>query len=180
MRIGVIVILFSFTFYIAAQFQAAGNTFAGALNMDPTPAIVLGAGIVLTYVMLGGFWAVSVTDSIQGILMAASAVILPIVALVAVGGHGVLLASLDVDGISAITLWTRQESLAVGIGFVIGLAGIGLGYLGQPHVVNRFMAMENLRDIPRNGPTHRDHMGRDYLHRHGSTRMVWTITGIGS
>ena len=148
MRIGAAVILFSFTFYIAAQFQAAGNTFAGALNMDPTLAIALGAGIVLIYVMLGGFWAASVTDSIQGILMAASAVILPIVALIAVGGPGDLLASLDVDGISAITLWTQQESLATGIGFVIGLAGIGLGYPGQPHVVNRFMAMENLKDIP--------------------------------
>ena len=148
MRIGAAVILFSFTFYIAAQFQAAGNTFAGALNMDPTLAIALGAGIVLIYVMLGGFWAASVTDSIQGILMAASAVILPIVALIAVGGPGDLLASLDVDGISAITLWTQQESLAAGIGFVIGLAGIGLGYPGQPHVVNRFMAMENLKDIP--------------------------------
>ena len=148
MRIGAAVILFSFTFYIAAQFQAAGNTFAGALDMDPTLAIALGAGIVLIYVMLGGFWAASVTDSIQGILMAVSAVVLPIVALIAVGGPGVLLASLDVDGISAITLWTRQESLAAGIGFVIGLAGIGLGYPGQPHVVNRFMAMENLKDIP--------------------------------
>ena len=148
MRIGAAVILFSFTFYIAAQFQAAGNTFAGALDMDPTLAIALGAGIVLIYVMLGGFWAASVTDSIQGVLMAVSAVILPIVALIAVGGPGVLLASLDVDGISAITLWTRQESLAAGIGFVIGLAGIGLGYPGQPHVVNRFMAMENLKDIP--------------------------------
>jgi sodium/proline symporter len=148
MRIGAAVILFSFTFYIAAQFQAAGNTFAGALDMDPTLAIALGAGIVLIYVMLGGFWAASVTDSIQGILMAVSAAVLPIVALIAVGGPGVLMASLDVDGISAIALWTRQESLAAGIGFVIGLAGIGLGYPGQPHVVNRFMAMENLKDIP--------------------------------
>jgi len=148
MRIGAAVILFSFTFYIAAQFQAAGNTFAGALNMDPTLAIALGAGIVLIYVMLGGFWAASVTDSIQGILMASSAVILPVVALIAVGGPGVLLASLDVDDISTVTLWTRQESLFAGIGFVIGLMGIGLGYPGQPHVVNRFMAMENRNDIP--------------------------------
>lgn len=148
MRIGAGVILFSFTFYIAAQFQAAGNTFAGALNMDPTLAIALGAAIVLAYVMLGGFWAASVTDSIQGILMASSAVVLPIAALIAVGGPGILLASLGVDGVSTITLWTTQESLAAGIGFVIGLAGIGLGYPGQPHVINRFMAMENSRDIP--------------------------------
>jgi sodium/proline symporter len=59
-----------------------------------------------------------------------------------------LLASLDTEGLSTITLWTRQESLAAGIGFVIGLAGIGLGYPGQPHVVNRFMAMEDRKAIP--------------------------------
>ena len=144
MRIGAVVILFSFTFYVAAQFQAAGHTFATALNIDPITAIVLGAAIVLAYVMLGGFWAASITDSLQGILMALSAVILPVIALSAVGGPAVLLASLDVEGVSAITLWTRQDSLAAGI----GLAGIGLGYPGQPHVVNRFMAMEDRKAIP--------------------------------
>jgi sodium/proline symporter len=149
MRLGAAVILFSFTFYIAAQFQAAGHTFAVALNIEPTAAIVIGATIVLAYVMLGGFWAASITDSLQGILMASSAVILPVIALVAVGGPGDLLASLNVEGLSAITLWTRQESLAAGLGFVTGLAGIGLGYPGQPHVVNRFMAMEDHNAIPK-------------------------------
>jgi sodium/proline symporter len=148
MRIGSGVILFSFTFYVAAQFQAAGHTFASALNIDPVTAIVLGAAIVLAYVMLGGFWAASITDSLQGILMALSAVLLPLIALISVGGPGAMFASLDVDGLSTIALWTRQESLAAGVGFVIGLAGIGLGYPGQPHVVNRFMAMEDQKAIP--------------------------------
>ena len=134
---------------MAAQFQAAGHTFASALNIEAETAIILGAAIVLVYVMLGGFWAASITDSLQGILMASSAVILPVIALIAVGGPAELLASLDVDGLSTITLWTNQESLAAGIGFVIGLAGIGLGYPGQPHVVNRFMAMEDQRAIPK-------------------------------
>lgn len=148
MRLGAAVILFSFTFYIAAQFQAAGHTFASAFNMDPATAIALGAAIVLAYVMLGGFWAASITDSLQGILMAASAIVLPLIALFAVGGPGALISSLAVDGLSSIELWTRQQSLAAGIGFVIGLAGIGLGYPGQPHVVNRFMAMEDEKAIP--------------------------------
>ena len=149
MRLGAAVILFSFTFYVAAQFQAAGHTFASALNIEAETAIILGAAIVLVYVMLGGFWAASITDSLQGILMASSAVILPVIALIAVGGPAELLASLNVEGLSTITLWTSQESLAAGIGFVIGLAGIGLGYPGQPHVVNRFMAMEDQRAIPK-------------------------------
>ena len=149
MRIGAAVILFSFTFYVAAQFQAAGHTFAGALGIDPVAAILLGSVIVLIYVMLGGFWAASITDSLQGLLMAASAIILPVIALFAVGGPGELLASLGSDERSVTALWTRQDGLAAGIGFVIGLLGIGLGYPGQPHVVNRFMAMEDEHAIPR-------------------------------
>jgi sodium/proline symporter len=148
MRLGAGVILFSFTFYVAAQFQAAGNTFASALDMEPVTAIVVGATIVLAYVMLGGFWAASITDSLQGLLMALSAIVLPLIALVAVGGPAALIASLDTDGLSTIMLWTRQESMAAGLGFVIGLAGIGLGYPGQPHVVNRFMAIEKRSAIP--------------------------------
>jgi len=149
MRIGAVVILFSFTFYVAAQFQAAGHTFAGALGIDPVTAILLGSAIVLIYVMLGGFWAASITDSLQGLLMAGSAIILPVVALFAVGGPGELMASLASEEISTTALWTRQDSLAAGIGFVIGLLGIGLGYPGQPHVVNRFMAMEDEDAIPK-------------------------------
>jgi sodium/proline symporter len=148
MRLGAVVILFSFTFYIAAQFQAAGHTFASALDMNPMTAIALGAAIVLAYVMLGGFWAASITDSLQGILMAVSAVVLPVIALFAVGGPAALISSLAVENLSSIELWTRQESLAAGVGFVIGLTGIGLGYPGQPHVVNRFMAMEDKKAIP--------------------------------
>ena len=73
MRLGAAVILFSFTFYIAAQFQAAGKTFASVLEVQQTAAIVIGAAVVLVYVWLGGFWAASVTDSVQGLLMALTA-----------------------------------------------------------------------------------------------------------
>jgi sodium/proline symporter len=99
--------------------------------------------------MLGGFWAASITDSLQGLLMAASAVVLPVIALLAVGGPVELFSSLANDNLSTTALWTRQDSLAAGIGFVIGLLGIGLGYPGQPHVVNRFMAMEDEQAIPK-------------------------------
>jgi sodium/proline symporter len=149
MRTGSAVILFSFTFYIAAQFQAAGHTFSSAFGIDPVTAIVLGAAIVLAYVILGGFWAASVTDQLQGILMAASAILLPVTAVIAAGGPAALAQNLMNDHGSMLTAWTGQAHLPAAVGFVLGLAGIGLGYPGQPHVVNRFMAMEDVRDIPR-------------------------------
>lgn len=138
--LGSIVILFSFTFYVASQFQAAGTTFAVVLDINEDAAILLGASVVLIYVWLGGFWAASVTDSLQGLLMLLSALILPLLALSAVGGPGPLVDNLLAGGESGVMLWTGQSGIVAGLGFVIGLFGIGLGYPGQPHVVNRFMA----------------------------------------
>lgn len=146
MRLGALVILFCFTFYIAAQFQAAGKTFASVLGVDPTLAIVIGAAVVLAYVWLGGFWAASVTDSVQGLLMALSALLLPILALVAAGGPAALIASLTAGGEAS---WTGQSTLPAAFGFVMGLFGIGLGYPGQPHVVNRFMAIRDATALRR-------------------------------
>jgi len=145
--LGAGVILFSFTFYIAAQFQAAGTTFASVLGVHQNTAIVIGAAVVLAYVWLGGFWAASVTDSVQGVLMALSALILPVLALYAVGGPATLVSSLIGGAQGTVQLWTDQSSLPAGIGFVLGLFGIGLGYPGQPHVVNRFMAIESQKAI---------------------------------
>lgn len=147
MRMGSAVILFSFTFYIAAQFQAAGTTFASVLRIEQSTAIMIGAAVVLAYVWLGGFWAASVTDTLQGLLMAVSAVVLPLLALIAVGGPGDLLSSLALENVSGVRLWTDQSTLPAAIGFVLGLFGIGLGYPGQPHVVNRFMAIRSKKAI---------------------------------
>ena len=147
MRMGAGVILFSFTFYIAAQFQAAGTTFASVLGIEQSTAIMIGAAVVLTYVWLGGFWAASVTDSVQGLLMAFSALLLPLLALIAVGGPAELAGSIFHPGVNGYQLWTDQASFPAALGFVFGLFGIGLGYPGQPHVVNRFMAIESEKAI---------------------------------
>jgi sodium/proline symporter len=151
MRLGAAVILFSFTFYIAAQFQAAGTTFASVLDVRQETAIVIGAAVVLAYVWLGGFWAASITDSVQGLLMAFSALLLPLLALIAVGGPSELAASLGTDagGGSPFDRWAGQASWPAALGFVLGLFGIGLGYPGQPHVVNRFMAIRDQAAIVR-------------------------------
>jgi len=147
MRMGAGVILFSFTFYIAAQFQAAGTTFASVLGIEQSTAIMIGAAVVLAYVWLGGFWAASVTDTVQGLLMAFSALLLPLLAVIAVGGPVELVGSIFHPGVNGYQLWTDQASFPAALGFVFGLFGIGLGYPGQPHVVNRFMAIESEKAI---------------------------------
>ncbi len=141
-----LIILLSLGVYVASQFKAAGVTFAESLDMGELPAILVGAGIVLIYTMTGGFWAVSVTDLIQGLVMAAAAVAVPVAALLEVGGFGPLF-----EGLEALdpALMDPFRGLAgpAALGLVVGSLGIGLGYPGQPHVVNRFMALRGRREV---------------------------------
>ena len=137
-----VIILLSLGAYVASQFQGAGKTFGETFGMSMTASVLVGAAVVVLYTMLGGFWAVSLTDTLQGMLMAVTAVLLPVAALGAVGGPGGLADGLRaVPGADYLSL-TRNYAWPAGIGFVLGLFGIGLGYPGQPHVVNRFMALK--------------------------------------
>ena len=138
-----IFIVCSFTLYIAAQFHAAGSTFTTYFDLSFEQSVIMGGLIVLVYTLLGGFWAVSLTDTMQGMLIGIVAVALPIVALFAVGGFGGL-----AEGLSA-TLSPRQLSLTgenaslMAVGFILGTFGLGLGGIGQPQLLTRFMALRD-------------------------------------
>lgn len=143
LRLAAGIVVFCFVFYIASQFEAAGKAFEATFALSKNLSILIGAGIVLAYTMLGGFWAVSVTDTIQGLLMFAAAIILPAVALTAVGGVGELMDGLAAVGNAGSPLPTGSMSGLMSLFFVLGTLGIGVGYPGQPHVVNRFMALKD-------------------------------------
>lgn len=137
------IILLSLGAYVASQFQGAGKTFHAVFDVPAWQAVLIGAGVILAYTMLGGFLAVSLTDTLQGLVMAATAVVLPVAALVEVGGFGGLwdeLAALHLDGYLALG---GPRPTVLGMGFAAGLLGIGFGYTGQPHVVKYFLALSN-------------------------------------
>src|SRR5689334_17396284 len=105
-----VIVLLSLLTYVAAQFQGAGLTFVEAFDMRFEWALLLGAGIVIFYTLMGGFWAVSLTDTVQGMLMVFAAVLLPIVAL-AKAGIGDVVSSLAVgmDG-EPVGWWTAATA----------------------------------------------------------------------
>ena len=74
--------------------------------------------------------------------MAATAIVLPVAAMVAVGGPDGLISGLEADNADAL----NHVGFATA-GFVAGTLGIGLGYPGQPHVVNRLMALRDDRSL---------------------------------
>jgi sodium/proline symporter len=127
--------------YIAAQMQAAEGAFRHAFGTSPTTGVAIGAAITVLYTLIGGYLAVSLTDTIQGILMAAVSVALPIAVLVHFGGIGGF-----VEAVGAVEVEHYQSAFGgrqgmVAAGFAFALLGIGLGYPGQPHALNKFMGM---------------------------------------
>ncbi len=147
--ISAVVIVVFFTVYTAAGLVGGGKlfetAFAGILPdtgmSDYMLGIVITAGIVLAYTMVGGFLAVSLTDFVQGIIMVIALVIMPLV--VMFGGTGteeVSLSAVPVDGFLSLS-----EGLTV-LGFISAVTW-GLGYFGQPHIIVRFMAIDTVEKV---------------------------------
>ena len=138
-----VIIILTFAFYVAAQFQGAGNTFSSTFDMGMTESILLGAAIIMVYTLLGGFWAVSVTDTLQGLLMGFTAILLPVAAFMEVGGLSGFLEGLRSVSTPEQLSWTGGNAGLLAAGVVLGSLSIGFGTYGQPHLLVRFMALRD-------------------------------------
>ena len=147
LRIISVVIIFSCMMaYVAAQFTAIGKTFDAIFGIPHVWSISVGGAIVILYTMMGGFRAVVWTDFIQGLIMVAGIALLAFVAVWSLGGLGGMVQ--QVNQVSPDTLaWMGGKTTAVFFGSMVGLLGIGLGYPGQPHVINRYMAAKDTKTI---------------------------------
>ena len=136
------IILVAFVFYVAAQFQGAGLVVTEVFAVSDTLAIVCGALVILIYTWLGGYWAVSLTDTIQGVVMCIAAIALPLGTVISLGGLGPVVELIDLGSRRGAD--TNAATLSA-IGFVIGSLAISLGTFGQPHLMVRFMALKDHR-----------------------------------
>lgn len=133
-----LIITFFFTFYVAAQFSGAGKVLNVTFGISQLQGMIIGAGIILIYTLLGGFFAVVWTDVVQAVLMFATLVILPIVGFIELN-------SMPASEINSLT--PNFQSFVgnkVGIFAVLGIiSGLswGFGYTGQPHLLIRYMAI---------------------------------------
>ncbi len=141
-----IIILFFFTFYVAAQFLAAGKVLNYYLEIPPLAGMAIGAVLVLFYTAAGGLLAVCWTDLIQGIIMLVTLSVLPLVVLWELGGPSGLVDRLVPLGGQYLDLAPGATTWAAVSG-VLGSLAIGLGYMGQPHLVLRFMAISSPDEI---------------------------------
>jgi len=138
-----LVIVVFFTLYTSSGLVAGGKLFETSFGLDYTWGLWVTAGVVLAYTMVGGFLAVSLTDFVQGCIMFVALVLVPVVALMNVGGVDGMTAT--VRGIDPGLLDLFKGATAVSI---LSAMAWGLGYFGQPHIIVRFMAVRSVRDMP--------------------------------
>ncbi|WP_018872258.1 sodium/proline symporter PutP [Thioalkalivibrio sp. ALJ16] len=142
--VSAIVILVFFTLYISAGLVGGGLLFQSSFGMDYETAVWVGAIVIISYTFLGGFLAVSWTDFLQGILMFLTLLVVPMFAVVLVGGWGSVQS--EVVAVDPTHVQVLQGMTFLGM---ISLLAWGLGYFGQPHILARFMALRSERDVPR-------------------------------
>ncbi|WP_257350703.1 sodium/proline symporter PutP [Pseudalkalibacillus decolorationis] len=158
--ISALIILVFFTVYVASGLVASGKLFEFMFGIDYQIAVLIGAFVVITYTFLGGYLAVSYTDVVQALIILVALIVVPIVIVSQVGGIGAIwnkMGNINPDLLDATktvgynfedgVFWeTSTEGLGI-IG-IISLFAWGLGYLGQPHILVRYMGMRSAREVP--------------------------------
>ncbi|MGI2821268.1 sodium/proline symporter PutP [Vibrio fluvialis] len=138
-------ILLFFLFYTSSGLVAGGKLFETVFGLDYSTAVIVGTVCVVSYTLFGGFLAVSWTDLVQGLLMAAALMIVPIAAMN--GGFTKLDNDLLAINPQLLTMWNDVKGQPLSAVAIISLVAWGLGYFGQPHILARFKATRSNKDL---------------------------------
>ena len=138
-----LVILVFFTIYCASGVVAGARLFESTFGMSYGTALWAGAAATIAYTFIGGFLAVSWTDTVQATLMIFALILTPIVVMIATGGVEPTFIAIEMQ--DATNFDMLKGATFVG---VISLLAWGLGYFGQPHILARFMAADSVKSIP--------------------------------
>lgn len=139
------IIFVFFLVYTASAFSSGAKLFEFVFGIDYTLSLTIGAFVIVAYTFLGGFLAVCWTDVIQGILMFAALVVVPIVCVcITPDFMGVVNSAIDTGALASnyLSLFNNADGGIAWTTIISGLAW-GLGYFGMPHILVRFMAIKS-------------------------------------
>lgn len=152
MLVAAAVIIVFFIPYTASGFSACGKLFSTLFGVNYQLAMVVSAVIIVLYTCLGGFSAASTTDFIQSIVMSVALIIVVVFGVNVAGGLDVVSANASaLPGYLSLTaMYDAVGGTAVkyGIITIVSTMAWGLGYFGMPHILLRFMAIEDEKKLP--------------------------------
>lgn len=170
--VAALIILIFFTFYTASGFVSCAKLFESTFHLDYSIALWVGAAVVVSYTLLGGYLAVCWTDFIQGLLMFIAIVLVPAIVIYSVGGFSSTINEINAlvpnyteklpDGKYLLNIFTNAQQVkticpdtgnAIFSCYAISFIGLisslawGLGYFGMPHILVRFMSINNPAEV---------------------------------
>ena len=149
--IAAVVIIIFFIPYLASGFSACGKLFASLFGTSYVTAMLISAAVIVIYTVMGGFLAASFTDLIQSIIMTLAQIVVLSFGVAQAGGLDAVMDNaqslagyLSLTQIhDAVTGGASSYSLLT----ICSLLAWGLGYFGMPHILLRFMAIEEEKKL---------------------------------
>ncbi len=144
-----VTIVIFFLVYTASALAAGGKLFTSVFGVEYKIALTIGAAVILIYTFMGGFMAVCVTDFVQGTLMLIGLLVVPLVAYGMISGNvmDTLEASGVAGGASSYMNLFHNNGKPYGFIDIISQIAWGLGYCGMPHILVRFMAVRDEKEL---------------------------------
>ena len=149
--IAAVIIIIFFVPYTASGFAACGKLFSSLFGWEYIPAMVVSAIVIVAYTTLGGFLAASTSDFLQSIIMTIAIIVVFGFGINNVGSWGAVVD--NARSLAGYFSLTQIHDAAAGTAAPYGALTIasmlawGLGYFGMPHVLLRFMAIENAEKL---------------------------------
>ncbi|MCW2479035.1 sodium/proline symporter PutP [Candidatus Symbiopectobacterium sp. NZEC135] len=140
--ISALIILVFFTIYCASGIVAGARLFESTFGMSYATSLWAGAAATIAYTFIGGYLAVSWTDTIQATLMIFALILTPVMVILALDGIDTSLLVIAAKNPANLDMFRGLDVVAI-----ISLMGWGLGYFGQPHILARFMAADSHHTI---------------------------------
>ena len=141
------IIIIFFVPYTASGFSAIGKLAGTLFGIDYHTAMVVGAIVIISYTILGGFLAASITDLVQSIIMSVALIVVVCFSIEGFGGMGAIKESiLGLEGIESVKQYLNlfgTDGKSYGFLPIVSTLAWGLGYFGMPHILLRFMAIED-------------------------------------
>lgn len=148
--VGVIVMTVFEVVYVMVQFVAMGKLLSLLFGISFSAGVFIGATVCISYTVIGGFTSVARNDFIQGIILFFGLGIMPLLMVSKLGGlNAVSSKMIAMHGEAWLLPYFGDMSIQSFSTFILILAyiSIGIGFVGSPHIIVRYMAAKSKRDI---------------------------------
>ena len=149
--IAAVMIVVFFIPYVASGFAACGKLFNSLFGLEYMNGMLLFAVIIVVYTIIGGYTTVATNDFIQSIVMSVALISITAFGIATAGGMGAVMDNAkSLSGyfsLTAIHDAATGSAISYGPLTIISTLAWGIGYFGMPHILVRFMSIEDEKKL---------------------------------